>query len=245
MRGVFAARLCAARDRPRASAVARALALQARDRPRAAAVARALFLPALLLLCATAAADGGAGCSSLDGPACLALNARAPPAYARALVRSPQPPAAFAGAVASALAAALATAPMASAAAAAVAAAAAAAAAAGRGASAAANAPGLQRTFRFDLGDGLVVDVALEAQSALVERGPLIEGLMDALARAVASRNGGAAVRGELLARMRSAVELLVDGAILPEALAEAQRRAAAAAEGGRGEEGVDGERMP
>ena len=47
---------------------------------------------------------------------------------------------------------------------------------------------------------------------------------MDAVTLAVTERNGAPA-NAELLERVRTAVELLVDGAILPDAKAEAERR--------------------
>ena len=47
---------------------------------------------------------------------------------------------------------------------------------------------------------------------------------MDAVSRAVSERHN-APVGAELLERVRTAVELLVDGAIIPDAKAEAERR--------------------
>jgi hypothetical protein len=195
----------AARTRPHAARV-RPLAAPALLPARAASarqrLAFALLFPLLLLLGRTDAFSAAPGCSSLNGPACFALNRRAPPSYGRHLSRSLLPASPTWAGVANAAAFA-----------------AAAAAAAG-------VTPELQRTFRFDLGDGVVVDVALEAQSALVERGPLIEGMMDALVRAVSARSGGAPAHGALLEKMRSAVELVVDGAIMPDALAAAEAAA-------------------
>ena len=84
-----------------------------------------------------------------------------------------------------------------------------------------------QRAFRFDLGDGIVVDVAIDASTnpLTVSRSTLVEGLVDALSRAVAEKQG-APVNAELLERMRSAVVLLVDGALIPDArAAEAERQ--------------------
>ena len=59
---------------------------------------------------------------------------------------------------------------------------------------------------------------------ARIARPALIEGLVDAVSRAVSERHN-APVGAELLERVRTAVELLVDGAIIPDAKAEAERR--------------------
>ena len=108
---------------------------------------RLLLLLLVLLLLAPSASRPLSHCSSLHGPFCPLLNGRALPTHARALLgHHPSVPARAGGAQPPG--AASAPAELARAVAAAIA--------------AAASAPGAtQRAFRFDFGDGVVVDVAL------------------------------------------------------------------------------------